>query len=178
MSSRTARIIAVLLGLLLGVAFLIAGAAYRETVGLQKDRVRSNADIQRIARQVFPSEREGRRQLLDAVRMCAADAECTALFRDLAPRGMAGPQGARGRAGAPGRTGRTGARGWRGRTGIPGPMGPAGPPGARGPAGRGAPGAPGQPGPQGPPGLTPPVGDVIAQLCREAPLLARLLTCR
>ncbi len=170
MSSRTARIVAVVIGLLLGIAVLAAGLAYRETIGLHKDRVRSDADIARIAKRVFPTPAEGRRQLLVALRKCAADPECTTIFRDLAPRGRRGAPGPRG---PQGRRGTQGAQGPRGPAGLPG-RSITGPVGARGP--QGPPGQRGEPGAPGIGGAT--TEDVITELCRRAPTLLRPLVCR
>lgn len=157
-------VVLLVLGTVLAVA--LAGAAYAvvQTQHVEQrraqDRVRSDAEIARIAERVVrvesPTAAELNRRVRQSLAACAADDDCRSDFRRAAPRGKPGPSGPQGASGPAGATGATGARGATGATGARGPAGPAGPIGP--------------PGPRGPIGATP---DLREAVCSLAPLLCR-----
>jgi hypothetical protein len=120
-----------------------------------RDRVRSDAEIARIARKVFPHETKAQRAARiarlgkEAIKVCAGDPECVALGRALfgpsharlmaaarrAAREVCAHDACRGSTGARGRPGRNGARGHRGKTGKTGANGATGATGAKGDTG-------------------------------------------
>lgn len=156
MSRRAMHIIGLLLGLVLAGCVVAAAAAFdqaqRTETRRQADRVRSDAEIARVARRVFrleaPTEAELRTIVIRRLRVCARDRQCRALFTATAPPGPPGERGMRGR--TPGRKqvlaavqrycarhnrcrGAPGSSGGRGKRGVPGES-IQGPPGAQGEA--------------------------------------------
>jgi hypothetical protein len=198
MSRRRQYIIAAILGSLLAVAVSAAVLAYdkaRDTEQQQrKDRVRSDTEIARIAREVFRNETAQQRQLrlqlaaTEAIAACALSPRCVS-----AGRRVFAPSRARllahARKAAIDYCRRNRCRGRDGRDSavrhvtkvlnrpVPGPPGPSG---RRGPPGRdGAPGRAGARGPAGPPGAPGATTQtVLAELCASAPSLLRPLVCR
>lgn len=162
----TQILVLLIVGVLLAAAVGGAVIAVVQTRAYEQnradDRVRSDAEIAKVARRVFrieqPTPAEIRRGVMTALTACAQNTSCRERFRDTAPRGR---------------------RGARGPRGVQGPRGPAGPSGPGIPGPTGDPGAQGPPGPPGEPGTAgASTEDVIAELCRRAPALLRPLVCR
>ncbi len=160
----------ILLGLLLagsvGAAVISVMQSKATEQNRQADRVRSDAEIARVARRIFklesPSPAEISRRVVAALKTCASDPACRSEFTAIAPQGPRGPAGPRGASGA---------RGTAGPTGPRGPAGPTGPPGLEG-----ATGPPGPPGARGAAGAT--TTDVLTELCARANAVLRPLVCR
>lgn len=171
MTDRRASVVAGVLGLFL--ALIVAGLAFTiyYAVGTeakrQRDRVRSDAEIAKVARDVFalaqPTPAEFNRRIKIALQRCGAQPDCRDIFATVAPRGHRGRTGLRGRRGPQGLRGQRGPVGPRGRA-VRGPTGPPGPTGTPGPIG-----------PQGAPGVSVDADGLVADLCRRTPILARLL---
>ena len=93
MSARTARLVAVAIGGLLALAVGGAVIAYDKAaqtdLDRKRDKVRTDAEIARIARQVFRMETADQRRTriqgasIEAIRACARSTECTALGRQV-----------------------------------------------------------------------------------------------
>ena len=192
MTQRRATLVMVVLAMLLACAtaagvggYIKAQQAEQHQQDAERDRlrtqVRTDADIKRLAEQVFRKETAEQRTKRiqaasrEAIKACGQDQECIALGRALfgpsrerllahaaqamidycaKHNGCRGPRGAQGPRGSPG--------------GKPGPRGPRGRTGARGPQG--------EQGPEGPQGLPGPLQVVTPQdLCARVPALRPLL---
>jgi hypothetical protein len=137
MSYRTAKIVAILLGIALAAAAVVAVLAYTAANKAVADNIVIDRRVTRIER---PTPKEFDAKTLAQLKRCIATKSCRALLVATAPKGAPGdrgPRGYRGRAGRDGKDGRpgTGTQGPAGRPGrtVRGPQGPQGHPGPQGP---------------------------------------------
>jgi hypothetical protein len=190
MAVALGMLLAVLVVLVTGAVVYFAGQLVEQREELRKterDRVRTDAEVARIAEAVFRrnEKRSARAERLgntaiEVLLICERNRRCVTIGRR-----VFGPSRARLLAHARKAVedycaARGGCRGRDGRHAsvvrltrvvnrpVPGPRGPAGP--------RGRPGPQGPPGPAGLPGAD--VGSVLAELCAGAPRLLRPLACR
>jgi hypothetical protein len=134
MSYRTAKIVAILLGIALAAAAVVAVLAYTAANNAVADNIVIDRRVTRIER---PTPKEFDAKTLAQLKRCIATPSCRALLVATAPKGSPGDRGPRGFRGRAGRDGKDGHP-------ATGPQGPPGRPGktVRGPQGR--PGADGR----------------------------------